>query len=454
MTDRLSIAGHARALLSLGLPLVGANLGMFVIGMTDTAMLGRYSVEALAAGVLGQSFFILFFLFGAGFAQAVLPMVAAQPETDEGRLQVRRVMRMGLWLSVIFSLILLPLFWFSGSLLLALGQEPRIAALTADYLRIVGPGLVPALAVMVLKSYLSALERTQISLWVTVGAVVVNIAVNWVLIFGNLGAPELGVQGAALASVSVHLVSLLGLALYAQHVFPVQALFARLWVSDGAVFWQVFRLGWPIGLTQLAEVGLFSATAVMIGWLGAVPLAAHGIALQIATATFVVHLGLSSAATIRAGRAFGLGDMRHLRRGAFAALGLSGLMVLLTVAVFLLAPEPLMVPFLDPEDPQRPRIVALGTSLIAVAALFQMADAAQVMALGFLRGMQDTRVPMIYATIAYWLVGLPASYILGFPLGLGAPGVWGGLVIGLAVAATLLMLRFWRAGRVPAPQPG
>jgi MATE family multidrug resistance protein len=181
----------------------------------------------------------------------------------------------------------------------------------------------------------------------------------------------------------------------------------------------------------------------MMGWVGTTALAAHGIAITLASATFMLHLGLSNAATIRAGRAFGRRDERALRDGAVAAIGLSLAAALLTVAVFLAIPEPLVRLFLDPAEPAAPAIVALGASLLALAALFQLADGAQVMALGLLRGVQDTKVPMIIAGLAYWAVGLPASYLLGFPLGWGAAGIWFGLVAGLVVAGALLMIRFW-----------
>jgi MATE family multidrug resistance protein len=206
----------------------------------------------------------------------------------------------------------------------------------------------------------------------------------------------------------------------------------------------VFRLGWPIALTNLSEVGLFAASAFMVGLLGTVELASHGIALQIASATFLVHVGLSSAATIRVGAAWGRHDAEGQRRAAIAATWLSAGFVLLTVTLFLMAPGPLVGLFLDPEDPAAPAVLALGSYLLALAALFQAADAGQVMALGFLRGQQDTRMPMVLAAISYWAVGLPVSLLLTFPLGLGVTGIWLGLVAGLSLAAVLLMIRFWR----------
>ena len=441
MPAALSHTAHAKALMVLGLPLIGGHLAQFLIGATDTLMLGWYGVEALAAGVLAHSVFFVLFIMGTGFAWAVMPMVAA----DAGdATQVRRVTRMGLWLSMLFAAAVLPLMLFAERPLLALGQPPEVAARAADYLAIAGWGLFPALGVMVLKSYLAALERTQVVLWTTVIAALANGAVNWVLIFGRYGFPELGVEGAAIASVVVQAVSLLVLVPYALRTFPEHELFVRFWRADWGAFAAVFRLGWPIGLTSLAEVGLFSATAVMVGWLGAVPLAAHGIALQVATAFFMVHLGLSNAATVRAGQQLGRRDATGLARGGAVALGLSVAVAGVTMVVYLALPEPMIDLFLDPAEPARPQIMALGVALMAVAAAFQLVDGAQVVALGLLRGLQDTRVPMVYAALAYWGVGLPASYVAGFVLGLGAVGVWLGLVIGLALAAVALLHRFWR----------
>jgi multidrug resistance protein, MATE family len=431
-----------RPILALALPLVGGHLAQFAVGLTDTVMIGWYGVEELAALTLAHSYFFTIFIMGSGFAWAVMPMVAAAAGTADDT-QVRRVTRMGLWISILFGVALLPLFLWSGPILRLLGQTEGVAADAETYLRLVGIGLIPGLLMMVLKSYLAALGRTQVVFWVMLGAAVLNGLLNWALIFGNWGAPELGIRGAALASVLVQTASLAGLVLYTQAATPEYALFRRFWRADPQALGRVFRLGWPIGLTNLAEVGLFSASAVMMGWVGTTALAAHGIALTLAAATFMLHLGLSNAATIRAGRAFGRRDERDLRDGARTVIVLSLAIALATVAAFLAFPEPLVRLFLDPADPAGPDIVALGATLLALAALFQLADGAQVMALGLLRGVQDTRVPMIQAGLAYWAAGIPASYLLGFPLGLGATGIWAGLVFGLVLAGALLMVRFW-----------
>ncbi|MEN9850269.1 MAG: hypothetical protein RL128_432 [Pseudomonadota bacterium] len=435
---------HARATLTLGLPLIGSHVAQFVLHLTDTVMLGWYGVLPLAAGVLGASSFFTIFVLGSGFAKAVMPMVASANSQGDER-QVRRVARMGLWLSILFSVLTYPVFWWSGSILLALGQEEEVSALAQQYLRIAGLGMCPALLVMVLKSYLSALERTQVVLWVTVAAVPLNVLLNWALIFGNLGAPELGVAGSAIATVTVQIVSLGLIVLYAA-LLPALAkysLFQRFWRPDWPGFRAVFRLGWPMGLTGLAESGLFQASALMMGWIGTTELAAHGIALEITALAFMVHVGLSNAVTVRGGQAYGAADWTSLRQGALTGIALSFGMAMLTVCLFLLAPKALIWPFLNPDDPASATIIVTGTALLACAALFQLADGMQVMALGLLAGVQDTKVPMVLASVSYWLIGIPASYALAFPLGFGPVGLWLGLVVGLAMAAISLMARFW-----------
>jgi MATE family multidrug resistance protein len=297
---------------------------------------------------------------------------------------------------------------------------------------------------MVLKSYLAALERTQVVLWITVLAAVTNALVNYALIFGNWGAPEMGVTGAAIASLATQIVSLVGVVIYVRMALPQHDMFRRLWAADRDMLGQVFRLGWPISITSLSEVGLFAASAVMMGWLGTIPLAAHGIAVQLAAITFMVHLGLGNAGTVRAGNAFGRNDPGHLARGARVLTAMSLGFALVTVGLFFVYPEFFIGIYVLEDDPARAQILQIGVGLLFMAGLFQLVDGTQVIALSVLRGVQDTRMPMIYAAVSYWLVGVPTSYVLGFMLGFEGIGVWAGLAIGLGVAAILLNWRFWR----------
>jgi MATE family multidrug resistance protein len=451
MSDRSRYLAHARGLLVLGLPLIGGHLAQLGLHVTDTILLGRYGVDELAAAVLATSYFFVIFIFGSGFAIGVMGMVAASLGRGD-ETQVRRDTRMGLWLSILFGVLVLPLFVWSRPVLLALGQDDHIAGLAQDFLRIGGFGMVPALIVMVLKSYLAALERTQVVLWTTVAGVIVNAVIGWALIFGNWGAPELGLRGSAIATVTVQVTSALALMAYSAWLPAARRfhLFRNFWRPDWAVFAQVFRIGIPIGVTGVAESGLFIGAALMMGWIGTVELAAHGIAMEAAALAFMVHLGLSNAATVRVGRAHGEGDVRGMREVAGVAVGLSAAVAGVVITLFLAVPHWIVSLFLDRAKPEAAAILDFGTTLLAVAALFQLFDAMQVMALGFLRGVQDTRVPMWLAAVSYWGIGIPSSYALAFPLGLGGVGLWLGLVIGLVAASGSLMWRFWIGRRAVA----
>jgi len=435
-------ATHARDLTVLGVPLIGSNVASYAIHLTDVVMLGWYDIQALAAVTLATSLYFVVFLLGAGFGWAVMPMVASAVAKGD-QTQARRVTRMGMWLSAAYGLACaIPMLW-SEQFFLVIGQDPAIAALAHDYLAIAGWGLIPGLMAVVLRSFLAALERTAIVLWATIGAAIINAIFGYALIFGAFGLPELGLVGAAWAALVTTCLSGLIMLAYALRAFPDYRLAQRLWRPDPVALRQVFRLGAPIGLTSLAEGGMFSACAIMVGWIGAVPLAAHGIAMQLASGMFMFHLGISQAGTIRAGQAVGRRDEANLRRTGAAAIAVSGGFALLTVLIFFAFPQQLVGFFVAPDSPSRAALLQAGVALLLVAAVFQLLDAMQVVALGLLRGVQDTAVPMVLAAISYWLVGIPSGYLLGVHLGWGAPGIWLGLVIGLGLAASLLMARFW-----------
>lgn len=442
MTQPQPYTFHVRRLLVLGLPLVGANIAGFSIHMTDTIMLGWYSVTSLAAATVATSLWFIVFIVGAGFGRAVTPMVAEAIEKgDETR--ARRVTRMALWLSAFYSLLLIVPFFYGEAVLRAMGQTPAVAQEGGLYLRIAVLGMFPAMAAQVMRSYLGALELTAIQLWITLVALVANAIVNYALIFGNLGAPELGIEGAAIASVVIQILQAIALMVYVQAKRPDAELFRRIWKSDNEAMGQVFRLGLPIGITSFAEGGLFAASSVMMGWIGEIELAAHGIALQLTAFMFMFHVGMSEAATIRSSRQFGSRDEVELRRGALMAYAVSFAFGVLVVALFLIVPHVLVGLFLDPNEPARDAVLALGVVLVMLSALFQFVDSGQIVALSVLRGVQDTSVPMWLAAISYWVIGIPVSYIMGFSLDWGPVGIWLGMTLGLAVAAVLLSGRFW-----------
>ncbi len=447
---------HLTSTLALALPLTGSHLARQAIGVTDTVMVGWYGVEPLAAVVIATSFFFVLFMLGSGFGISVMGVIAtAMAQGDET--EVRRATRMALWLSAIYAVLVLPLMWFSGAVLLALGQTPEIAGYAQEYLRIMCWAMAPALWGLVINSFLAALGRANIVLLITMVGIPLNMLLNWMLIFGHLGAPELGVAGSALASLAVNLLQVVLLAICAARLSEARRfhLFRRFWNPDWAAFRAILLLGLPVGLTLVAETGMFVGTNVMMGWLGSHYLAAHGIALQMASIAFMIHLGLSNAVTIRVGTFAGQNDRASMRDAGLTAIVLSILFAAVTITIFLTLSQYIASLYLDASDPLTPVIISLVGALMVYAAMFQLADGMQVIALGMLRGVQDTRVPMVLAVISYWLIGLPTGWALAFKAGWGAGGLWLGLLSGLFCAAVLLMARFWRglARGWTIPQP-
>jgi multidrug resistance protein, MATE family len=449
-TDRLSYAAHTRALLVLGLPIVGSQLSGLFLHMSDTVMLGWYGIDELAAVVIGGTVWFVLFITGSGFGSSLAgPIASAMAQGDETK--VRRMVRMGIWLTLGYALLVTPVFFFAEPLLLMLGQKENVARLAGDYVEIVGFSIYPVLLTNLLRAYLAALHKTGVVLVASISAVVFHVGLNFIFIFGALGFPAMGVQGAAISSLFTDTALMLVLFVYALKAFPGHRLLQRFWRPDGEVLKMVFLLGMPVGLQMLAEVMMFASAAVMMGWVSAEMLAAHGIALQMAGVTFLIHLGVSQAATVRAGQAFGAQDRAGLRDGALTGVVLSLGFAVVTMAVFLLIPETLVRLFLDQSDPATPRVVEAGVTLVFMAAIFQIFDGGQAMAIGLLRGVHDTRIPMVIAIVCYWAIGIPTAYLLGRPEVFGGIGVWSGLVVGLATVWAALSWRFWRRDWVTPP---
>jgi len=434
---------HFKATLSLGLPLIGSHLMQMVPGLTDTIMLGWYGVDELAASVLAHSLFFIILIVGSGFAITVMPMVASAAAIDD-KTSVRRSVRMGLWISIIYSIFFVPILLFSENLFLILGQEEHLAKSAQTYLRIAGWSIVPGLLIMVLKSFFSALERPNVVLLSLIIGGLANIVLNYTLIFGNFGMPELGLTGAAIATLVTTIISILILLYFClfKDEYSLYLIFNNIWRMDIEAFKEVFKLGLPVGITMLAESGLFSATAVMMGWLGTNALAAHGIAIQISGITFMIYLGLANAGTVRVGRAVGRMDNSGLKLASISVIILTIGAVLIVAFTFLSVPKPLLMLFLSPSHVDTPSIILIGVPLLAIAAIFQIADGLQVVVLGLLRGLKDTAIPMVITTICYWGIGIPCSYLFGFVFNWGGKGIWFGLVIGLALASAFLSSRY------------
>lgn len=428
-----------RALLALSgiaLPLMGGLAAQAAIQIIDTVMLGRYSVDALAGAVIATSVLFVFITVGSGLANAVLTICSGQPDARRPK-----TLAAGIWLSITFAVLSVIVLLWSEPLLLAVGQDPSIAAAATDYLQIAGFSLFPALLTATLRGYATARERTQVILWVSLAALPLNALLNWIFIFGNWGAPEMGIKGAAVATLLAHALSLLATGAYVRSLAktPLRAFFQ----IDRPAMAQVLRIGTPIGLTGLAELGMFTAITLMIGTLGTLSVAAHGVVVQITSAAFIIHLALSQAATVRVARGHSVANQAETRVAARAAAALSAVMVVLTTCVFVFAPETLVRFFVTPDDPAFQSILTMASAILIIAAVSQLADAMQIVAMGALRGLQDTALPMWIAVGWYWCVALPLGYLLGLSLGWGAVGVWSGVALGLFGAAGTLWWRFF-----------
>ncbi|AMM85191.1 MATE family efflux transporter [Martelella sp. AD-3] len=445
-----SAAGHSwlshfRETFALGIPLIGAQLAQQGINATDIFILGQLSALDLAAAVLATQYYFTIFIFGMGLAIAVMPMVAqAYGRGDE--VAVRRSMRMGMWASIIYSVLSLPLFFWAEPILLALGQEPDVAAKAAQYLFVVGFALFPALLFQVLRSLVSATGHARVVLWVSMLTLVVNAVVAYGLVLGGFGMPQLGIRGAAIATFVGQAFGFLYLVAYIGRdaMLARYALFVRFWKPDWQALREVVLLGLPIGISVLAEVSMFTVSSVLMGQFGTVPLAAHGIAIQLSSITFMVPLGLSQAATVRVGVFHGANDRANVTRASAIVMVVAIGFAVASGLAFAFAPRALSSLFIDVSLPDAAAVIAYAAPLIVIAALFQLLDTAQVIMNGFLRGLKDTRIPMVLVLIAYWIIGLPVAWLLAFPAGLGGIGIWIGFLCGLGAAAVMLSIRYWR----------
>jgi MATE family multidrug resistance protein len=438
-----------RALAALAVPLALAQLAQIAINTTDLVMMGWLGTEALAAGGLAVNIWILPALFGIGVASAIPPLVAEALGARQPR-RVRRAVRQGLWVTAAVTVPPALALAFVAPVLEALGQTPAVAGTAQAYLRAAALGLPFAAFTMALRGFVTSFGHTRAVLAVMGTAVVLNALSNYALMFGHFGLPRLELVGAGISSTLVNVATFVALAVLACRAAPYRRyrVFARLWRPDWIIFATVLKLGLPIGLTLLLEVGMFSAAALLVGTLGPVPLAAHNVGLQLCAIIFMVPLGLSQAATIRVALAAGRRDGAGVRRVGTLAGALAIAIMTLPATAFLLVPEWLVRPFLDDPAAQT-RLLETAVTLLGVAAFFQIADGLQVVGGGLLRGLKDTTVPMLYAAFGYWGCGLGAATALLWLAEAGARGVWIGLLIGLTVTAALALTRFFRrAGRI------
>ena len=406
-------------MLALSWPMVLTNLAQTAMTATDVMIIGRLGPDTLAAGSLGINLYFAPLILGLGLIYATAPMMA----TELGRRRhsvrdIRRTVRQGLWVSILAVIPIWILLWNGEAILLAMHQEPGLAREAGIYLRWLQWAILPFYGYIVLRSFISALERPGWALIIMFGAVAFNALANWCLVFGNFGFPAMGIAGSGLATTLSSALMFLGLAIVVsvERRFRRYHLFGRFWRADWPRFMALLRLGAPIAGILAFEVSIFNAAAFLMGLINAASLAAHAIAIQIASMTFMVPLGLNQAVTVRVGLAYGAGNPEGISRAGWAAYVIGVGFMALMALVMLLWPRLLISAFIDLDDPANSAVIGLAITFLSFAALFQIFDGAQAVASGMLRGLHDTKVPMILAAIGYWGVGLAPRRAACFPL--------------------------------------
>jgi MATE family multidrug resistance protein len=432
-----------RPTLALALPIMIGQVSQMLMGLTDSAMIGHTGTVPLAASAFGGNIFGVFYVLGIGLMLPVSVMVsrargAGRPE------ECGEYLRHGLALALVFgaleTLVIaglgLRLHWFQ--------QPPEVLAIVNPFYWLIGSSIMPVLLYLAMRQFAEAMGRPWVPMVIMLGGVGLNAFLNWILIYGHLGAPALGLTGAGISTLVSRSLGVLVLFGWIHGDATLRAALPRHWFAPlaGARLREMLHLGLPASGMLLFESGAFAASAIMMGWLGAVPLAAHQIAISCAATTFMIQLGLSSAAGMRVSAAVGAGERRRLRPIGYSALGLGGLLAATFMVIYLLAGHVVAGWFVHDR-----RVVALATQLLVVAALFQFFDGSQVIGASILRGLSDVKVPALITFVAYWVIAIPGGYLLGSRGGFGPLGIWAGLAAGLAFAALFLGVRFTRLTR-------
>lgn len=441
---------EARALLVLSAPLVLTQLAQMAIGTTDLILLGRYSRSALAAVAIGNTVYWFAWLLGGGPASAVSPMIAhILGERAGNRGGVRASLRMGLWAVGIVSIVVMPILWSARPILLLLHQQPDLAKGAGQFVSLLSVGLPFSLATMVLGGFATSLGHPRAGLWVSLATIIFNALAGWTLIFGHFGAPRLGIVGSGLATSASSVFGFIAMLaiIHGNRDLRGYRMFRRFARPVHVKLSEVFRLGLPIGVTTLFEAMLFMAMTLLMGTFGAAALAANQIAMNCASITFMVPLGIGMASTVRVGLAMGGGDLAAARRAGLVALVMGGLFMTLSGVLMALFGASIAGLYLGNGARDDAAVTAMASRFLVFAAAFQLFDGLQVVGARVLRGLKDASMPMILAGASYWLVGAPVCVFLAVGLNLKGDGIWIGFVICLGVAAAAMVTRFLRLTR-------
>ena len=445
------MTGHApipafrelRTTLVLAAPITANHLSQMIIGFVDTLMIGQVGVVPLAASAFANLLIHILLMIGIGLLSSVAILVAHAHGSGNNR-EAGEIMRRGMFLAGGAGLISLVLVWIGFPFLGYLGQPPEVVEASKSYIWLLAFSLVFVLGILNLRNFSEAENAPWAALWTGLTSVFLNVVLNWILIYGNLGAPALGLTGAGIATLASRIFNFFALYFWLKYDPRFTSLWPAKWfhpVSPKALL-VMLKLGLPVSLQLLMEIGAFSAATLFMGWLGIVEIASHQIAITCAATTFMIPLGLSLAVAIRVGQVVGRGETERARVIGFSALGFGLLCSALFATLFIGWNRGLASLFTND-----PATLALTASLLVIAGVFQVFDGSQVVAIGALRGCKDVQRPTWIIFAAYWLVAIPLGLVLAFPLERGGPGLWVGLAGGLAVASIGLVYRFNRLSR-------
>lgn len=425
-------------MLALAIPVVIDQIGMMSMGIVDTIMVGRLGPVPLGSVAVGGAIYFFFMVFAWGVVSAVGPTVAqafGAGDQDE----ISRSTAQGFWISLILFTGGLAIVLHAGPILTLLGQSREIIVIAEQYVAALGYGMIAALWYAVLRAFTVGLGRTRVTMMISLAAALVNLILDYALIYGNLGMPRLGAVGAGYATATAQWFMFLSCLLYVlrDQDLKLYRFTRHLLHPDPRRLRRLARLGLPIGAGNSMEHGIFGLTAVLMGTLGTIALASNQVALNVAAFTFMTPLGVSTATTTRVGHAVGGGNLHDARLAGWVGIGLSGAFMVVTALLFLLLPRPIIGIYTSDA-----KVLEYASGLLMIAGAFQIFDGIQVGAQGALRGLKDTARPMIVNLVSYWGVGLPTAWLLAFEFDMGGAGLWWGLTCGLAVASLLHTQRF------------
>jgi MATE family multidrug resistance protein len=439
------------ATLALAWPLAAANLLQMLVHAVDVIFVARLGERELAASALGIALFGLLMWALSGLTGIVAALIAEELGRRRHAVrEVRRSVRMALWLAMASGIVGMAICWQGEAIMRATGQGEVLSERAGDFLRVIMWAMIPMVAASVLRNFVSALGRPIFATAITFVALFASLLFNYAFVFGNLGAPALGLEGSALASVLTALVQLASyvVAILTDRRLRRYRIFGNWWRPEWSRLRDLVRLGSPVMVIIIAEAGLFSGAAILMGRIGEAELAGHTVALQLAALAFQIPFGIGQAATIRVGYHFGAQDHGAIGRAGWVGIAIAALFMTTTAAAMLLVPDLLLRIYIDPAAKANAAMAAFAIQFMAVAAAFQLFDGIQAVAAGALRGLQDTRMPMLIAIFSYWVPGFGVSIWLGFFTPLAGIGVWIGLAIGLVFSAVLLTWRWARRERL------